>query len=71
MHQSVDGSDGHAGVIEQRVPILERLIRRNDHAAAFIPVGDEFEQDTGFLLGLADVADVIDDEYRVQIQNIE
>ena len=68
MDQSVDGGDGHDGVLEQLVPMLEVLIGSDDQAVPFVAMGDQLEQHTAFLLGFPNVAQVIDDEHSVLVE---
>ncbi len=68
MDQSVDGCDGHNGVLEQLVPVLEVLIGRDDQAVALVTMGDQLEQHTAFLLGFPDIAQVVDDEHCVLVE---
>jgi len=40
MDQSIDGGDGHDGVLEQLVPVLEVLIRCDDQTVALVTMGN-------------------------------
>ena len=45
MHQPVDHGGGQGVVhVEDRAPVPEGLVRRDDDRAAFIPGGDDLEQ---------------------------
>ena len=63
VHQAVDRGHGHGWVGEDLVPLAERLIAGGDQAAALVALGDELEQDVGFGLVLAHVAEVVEDEH--------
>lgn len=40
MNQSVDSGDGHDGVFEQFIPMLEVLVGRYDQAVALVAMGN-------------------------------
>ena len=58
--EPVDGRDGNRGIWKHLVPFAERLIAGDDEAFAFIALGNEFEQDGGFGLIFADIAEIIE-----------
>jgi len=62
MDQTVDrGGRGH-WVLEDLLPLRERQIARQQHAATFVTLGQEREQDFHLLTSLLHVADVVDDQ---------
>jgi len=60
--ESVDGSDSHNGIGKDLVPLFKGLIGRDNQTAVFIPVSNEFKQDTCFSMIFFDVANIIKDQ---------
>lgn len=71
MHQAVNGGHGHDGIGKDAIPLTERLVGRDDHAAGFVAVGDQLEQGMGFKLALFDIPHIIEDYNRVFVEFIQ
>jgi len=62
VNETVDrGRRGHR-VLEYLLPLAERKIARQEHAASFVALGQEREQHFHLLATLLHVADVVDDQ---------
>ena len=62
VNESVNGSDGHHGVAEDRFPLTERLISRDHDAFTLIAISNQLKENGGFSFRLLDVAEVINDD---------
>ena len=60
--EPVYGGDGNRGIRKHLIPFAERLIAGDDEAFPFVALGNEFEQDGGFGLIFADIAEIVEDE---------
>ena len=65
MHQAVDGCGRGHRILEDDLPLGERKVARQQHAAPLVAVGEQGEEDLHLLPVLLDVADVVDD-HRVE-----
>ena len=71
MNEPVDGGERHGGIGEDPVPIAEGLVGGDQHGSAFVTGADQFEQDRGFGLILADVGDVVEDQEMVLVELVD
>ena len=71
MNKAVDGSERHGRIGEDPVPVAEGLIGGDQHGSAFVAGADQFEQDRGFSLILADVGDVVEDQEMVLVELVD
>ena len=62
VNEAVNGSNGHHGVAEDRLPLTKRLIGGDHDALALIAIGNEFKENGGFSFRLLDVAEVVNDD---------
>lgn len=68
VNEPVDGSDSHCLIQKNGIPTAEWLVGGDHDGAPFVSGRDEFEQDAGLCLVLADVGQVIEDE---QVEAVE
>jgi hypothetical protein len=71
MDQSVDGCRRHGGIGKDSVPGRKRLVGGDSDAVSFVSMGDEFEQDAGLGLILANIRDVVEDDEVVFVELLE
>ena len=71
MDEPINRGHRHNAVREDLIPFAERLIGRNDEAAAFVAVGDELEQDVSLRIRFFHIADIVNDEYPVFVPRIQ
>jgi hypothetical protein len=59
--QAVDGSGCGHGVAEDSIPLAEDKVAGEREASALVALGNQREEDFGFLRALLDVAEVVED----------
>src|SRR5665213_4175337 len=62
VNKSIDRRDRHGCVDEDVAPFRERRVCGDGDALALVAFSDEFEEDGGFSLVLADVANIVEDQ---------
>ena len=60
MHQAVNGGRGGHRILEDRFPFRKSEIAGQHHRAAFVALGQEWEEHLHLLATLLDVTDVVD-----------
>jgi len=68
MYHAVDGGCRGQGILKDLIPFREDQIGGDDHAAAFVPLGQKGEQHLHFLPALLDVSQVIQDDDLEAVQ---
>jgi hypothetical protein len=69
--ESVDGGRCRHGVLEDAIPLREDEVARDDHAAPFVALGEEGEEDLHLIAVLLHVADVVDNDGVILRQPFE
>lgn len=62
VNETVDCGRGCHGVLEYLLPLRKREIARQQHAAAFVTLGQQREQNLHLFATLLHVANVVDDQ---------
>ena len=62
VNETVDRGRGGHRVLEYLLPLAEREIARQQHAAAFVTLGQQREQNLHLFAALLHIADVVDDQ---------
>ena len=62
VNEAVDGGRGRHRVLEYLLPLRERKIARQEHATAFVTLGQQRKQDFHLFATLLHVADVVDNQ---------
>ncbi len=71
MHQSIDGCRRGQRVFKDALPFREDEVAGQQHAAAFVAMGQQREQYFHLLAALLHIAQVIDDQSREAIQPLQ
>ena len=68
MDEAINGGHRHHAVVKQLIPIVKRLIGRDEQAAALIPMSNELKQDAAFLIALFDIAQIVENENGILVE---
>ena len=67
---AVNGSCRGHGIFEDLIPLRKDQVSSNDDAAALVVFSQRGEENSHFIAGLLDVADVVEDQYFKVIQEV-
>lgn len=66
--QAVDGGHSHGLVLEEGLPLAERLVAGDDEGAPLVALGNEFEEDVSLVLVLLGVTEVVEGKAVVAVE---
>lgn len=71
MHETIDGSRSHRGILKDFSLFTEGLIRADENGAAFVTSAYQLEQHGGLCLVFGDVDQIVQDQNVVSIQALD
>ena len=68
VHEAVDRRRRRHGILEDAVPLAEYQVGRDEHRAPFIALRHEREEHLRLVTGLADIADVVENDEFEEVE---